>query len=119
MTGVEILHSSEVFISGGFSGETFMITFAMCVVIGFILGATLAFTTLEETFVIYGSIIGAIFGLLLGALVSGIRSTPEVYETHYKVSISDEVSINEFLEEYEIIDQEGKIYIVKEKENVE
>lgn len=119
MSGVEILHSSEVFVSGGFSGEAFLITFSVWVVIGFILGATLALATLEETFVIYGPIIGAIFGLLLGALVSGVRSTPAEYETHYKVLISDEVSMNEFLEEYEIIDQEGKIYTVKEKENVE
>lgn len=41
---------------------------------------------------------------------------PTAYETHYKVLISDEVSMNEFLEQYEIIDQEGKIFTVREVE---
>ena len=34
----------------------------------------------------------------------------------YKVTIDDSVSMNEFTDKYEIIDQEGKIYTVKEKE---
>ena len=34
----------------------------------------------------------------------------------YKVTIDDSVSMNEFLEKYEILDQEGKIYTVKEIE---
>lgn len=119
MTGVEILHSSEVLVSGGSGGEAFSITFIMCVIIGFILGTTIALTTLDEVWVICGSLIGVILGLLLGGIVGGIRSTPEVYETHYKVSVSDETSMNEFFEHYEIIDQEGKIYTVKEKESVE
>ena len=34
----------------------------------------------------------------------------------YKVTIDDSVSMNEFLDKYEILDQEGKIYTVKERE---
>ena len=34
----------------------------------------------------------------------------------YKVTIDDSVSMNEFLGKYEILDQEGKIYTVKERE---
>lgn len=34
----------------------------------------------------------------------------------YKVIIDDSVSMNEFLDKYEILDQEGKIYTVKERE---
>lgn len=33
----------------------------------------------------------------------------------YKVIISDEVSLNEFYDKYEIVDQEGKIYTIKER----
>ena len=33
-----------------------------------------------------------------------------------KVTINDSVSMNEFLDKYEILDQEGKIYTVKERE---
>ena len=45
-----------------------------------------------------------------------VTRTPEKYETQYKVTISDEVSFNEFMDKYEILDQEGKIYTVKERE---
>ena len=34
-------------------------------------------------------------------------------EYKYKVTIDDTVSLNEFYEKYEIIDQEGKIYTIK------
>ena len=37
-------------------------------------------------------------------------------ETHYQVIVDDSVSMNEFNERYEIIDQEGQIITVKERE---
>ena len=37
------------------------------------------------------------------------------YETHYKVTISDEVEMNDFYETYEIVEQDGKIYTVRER----
>ena len=37
-------------------------------------------------------------------------------EYKYKVTIDDTVSLNEFYEKYEIIDQEGKIYTIRLKE---
>lgn len=40
----------------------------------------------------------------------------EYSHTEYKVTIDDSVSMNEFLDKYEILDQEGKIYTVKERE---
>lgn len=61
-------------------------------------------------------LLGAILAILFGILVGGITSTPISYETQYKVIIDDSVSMNEFLDKYEIIDQEGKIYTVREKE---
>ena len=40
----------------------------------------------------------------------------EYSHTELKVTIDDSVSMNEFLDKYEILDQEGKIYTVKERE---
>lgn len=42
--------------------------------------------------------------------------TDEIIDTEYDVVISDEVSMNEFTEKYEIIEQNGKIYTVKERD---
>lgn len=51
-------------------------------------------------------------------IVCGIGScinTDEVIDTKYEVIISDEVSLSEFYEHYEVIDQDGKIFTVREK----
>lgn len=49
---------------------------------------------------------------LIGALIK----TDEIIDTEYDVIISDEVSMNEFTEKYEIIEQNGNIYTVKERD---
>ena len=43
-----------------------------------------------------------------------------VYNTKYTVTISDEVSYNEFIKKYEVLEYNGKdnTYVIREKENV-
>lgn len=116
MTGVEILAMQEVTVATAFCWPAFWITF------GVILAGLIAMALLiklngceEEGVLITCIIAGLILGTMLGAMVGGIFSEPTEYETEYKVTIDDTVSMNEFLERYEIIDQEGKIYTVREK----
>ena len=47
----------------------------------------------------------------------GIIITVPTGKYEYKVTISDEVNFVEFNNKYEIIDQDGLIYIIKEKES--
>ena len=59
-------------------------------------------------------------GLFVGCMVGDkILCTPTTYETQYKVTISDEVPMNEFLKKYAIIEQEGKIYTIRERSTEE
>ena len=115
MTGVEILAMEEVAASYAYNWTWFWIT--ICVSLGIVLMIGLASCAAsgdwEELmmFVFFGALLGVILGLLSVA----IFSEPSEYETQYKVTISDEVSVNDFLERYEIIDQEGKIYTVRER----
>ena len=60
---------------------------------------------------ILGCIVAAFFAMLPTQSVSSKQ-----YETQYKVLISDEVSMNEFVAKYEIISQEGCIYTVRNRE---
>ena len=123
MNGVEILSQAEVVSSTGFN----WITFWICVGTAFLLGVI--------GFLIYSYMYGSLdfediaLSLMVGLLCSGLgvllglglglaTGKPTDYETQYKVTISDEVSMNEFLEKYEIIDQEGKIYTVIENEQL-
>lgn len=69
----------------------------------------------------FGSIVVVILITLLGCafgyIIGMSTGKPTDFETHYKVLISDEVSMNEFYNKYEIIEQDGKIFEIKEKKN--
>lgn len=108
MTGVEILAAGERATDFELNGFTFILIFTLCIIWGIASG----FKDKEYGLgVLIGGIIGIVAGLLAGILV-GVTEI-EYYPT-YKVTISDEVSMNEFTNRYEILEQEGKIYTVKE-----
>lgn len=51
-------------------------------------------------------------GFAIVAISLGVTAEPE--HTRYKVTISDEVNLIEFLGRYEILDTEGEIYTIRE-----
>lgn len=51
-------------------------------------------------------------GFAIVAISLGVSAEPE--HTRYKVTISDDVKLVEFLEQYEILDTEGEIYTIRE-----
>ena len=117
MTGVEILSSAEVVAESAFNGTAFWIGFIIMLGIVLIVGVIVtACGAYEKGLILFCLIIGIISGVFVGVMFGGLFQTPASYETHYKVTIDDSVSMNEFLDKYEILDQEGKIYTVKEKE---
>ena len=118
MSGVEILATEDVAVaweSWNWEGFLFVvgIAFFVAIIAGILAGASDDWKLGVTIFLIVFVAGSALFGTLVG------RTTgePIEYETRYKVVIDDSVSMNDFLEEYEIIDQEGKIYTVREKEN--
>lgn len=70
----------------------------------------------EEVFNVI-AVIGAtmfVFGLVFTILFYKIEN-PIAYKIQYQVTADDSVSLNEFLERYDIISIDGKIYTVEEK----
>ena len=61
-------------------------------------------------------IVTGIVGILFAIFSILELNTPQESQTLYEVTISDEVSFKDFTSKYEIIEQRGKIYIVKERE---
>ena len=55
-----------------------------------------------------------VFGLVFAILFYKIEN-PISYKIQYQVTADDSVSLNEFLEKYNIISIDGKIYTVEEK----
>lgn len=108
MTGVEILATGEG--ATGFEPNfpVFLFVLALCVIGGTIIGSR------DKEYGL-GAAIGLFIGMLAGFLFSIVVGIVEIeYYPTYKVTISDEVSMNEFMNRYEILEQEGKIYTVKE-----
>lgn len=103
--GIEVLSKSEI----KEPTETAMV---IGIVIGFIF-FSMVYCLIDDNQI--GQIVGGIIFLLIFiiAMVSSIRPTGEY---KYKVTIDNTVSLTEFYEKYEIIDQEGKIYTIKFKE---
>ena len=117
MTGVEILSSAEVASQFAFNWLWFWIGFGIIFIITMLLGIGHVITgECEWWFILICLVLGIIGGAMLGGTLGSVAKTPTAYETQYKVTIDDSVSMNEFLDKYEILDQEGKIYTVKEKE---
>jgi hypothetical protein len=118
MNGVEILAAQEVVIEYAWNWSAYFITIGIVALFGGLIG--LAFSKPLETFqgLVGGVCVGVLFGAIIGVLPASI-TLPDEYETHYKVTISDEVAMNDFLERYEILDKEGRIYTVRERDGVE
>ena len=116
MDGVEILAIEEVVIKTAFNWTMFWIIFGMVFVILVAIGIFVSASSRRwddlVIFVVAGIVIGAAFGGMIGDSLS----IPVAYENQYQVTVSDEVSMNDFVDKYEIIDQKGKIYTVRERE---
>lgn len=50
--------------------------------------------------------------MAFGAGICNINESPHI---NYEVTISDEVSFKDFTNKYEVIEQRGEIYVVKER----
>lgn len=119
MNGVEILATEQVATAFGFGWALFTL---LGLLFSILLGGLAWCLAEESNFSKLGTSIsvcvGIVIALALAVLIGEVSETgaPIEFETHYKVTLSDEVSMNEFLERYEIVDQDGKIFIVREVE---
>lgn len=115
MQGVEILTQAQVATEWAFNWTAFWIAFGIIAFVVFICGLAYLSDDICLPIVIANFIISLIAGTLLGVFIGVIGERPTAYETQYKVTISDEVSMTDFYECYEVIEQDGKIFTMREK----
>lgn len=112
MDGVTILNTFNS--SGDFVlGIVLLIlgSFVLCVTI---FGAVCSYEQKEKFNVLtFFSIFLAVTTFVF--IIIGIINLANLDATTYEVTISDEVSFKDFISKYEIIEQRGEIYIVKER----
>ena len=121
MDGVTILNEIEVVtkVAGEFNDGVAVIAMLVVIIIGALIGFFIGrvnFAVFEGLMI--GALVGVVFGVficvLFGCLFSGPVQTKTT--THYEVTLDDSVSMNEFTDKYNIIEQRGKIFVVEEKE---
>ena len=115
MNGVEILASQEIAFKFIYNWKVVWIWFGISFSVYLVIGILISLATKSGKDLLIAITLGTISGVISGALAGILSSTPTEYRTQYKVTVSDEVSMNEFLEKYEIIDQEGKILTIRER----
>ena len=69
----------------------------------------------ETESVIEGIFLGLMVATMIFLITAGLSAKPTEFINTYKVIISDDIKLNEFYERYEITNQEGKIYTIKER----
>ena len=116
MAGVDILAIEQVVNKSEFNGIDLIIgtllAIIICVFIGLLIQDTVPRTEYIGIIITVFLIIELTITIIIGlAFPKNIE-----YELQYKVTVSDEVKMNEFMKRYEIIEQKGKIYTVREKE---
>ena len=120
MDGVTILNEIEVVqvVNDTFNYTAafiaLIITVLTCTVVGFFIGR------MEDEEVggtLTGALIGLVLSIFIGALFGTLLEYPPVTETTmlYEVTIDDSVSLTEFYEHYNVIEQRDKIFVVEEK----
>lgn len=116
MTGVDILAVEEVVTEYAFGWTWFSLIAAAVGCVAIVLFIRDAIRDGFDGQLLLFTLLIIVMGFILGAAVGVVTRKPIEYESRYKVTISDEVKMADFLEKYEIIDTEGKIYTVRERE---
>lgn len=116
MNGVEILNQTNVYCEEG-NIWVFLLILGFGLIVGLILAILECNDLGFNATGILCIIIGLGFCLVFGSMgyAGTIDTTDELSHVEYKVIVSDEVSFTDFMEKYEILDQEGQIYTVKER----
>lgn len=113
--GIEVLSQSEITTTPCWIW-IFLFVSLFVMILGFVL-ATICVSFNKKIGAKLGAV-SIIFGIVLYCIdwICGCIIKVPTGEYTYKVTISDEVNFVEFNNKYEIIDQEGLIYTIKEKE---
>lgn len=116
LDGITVLNSYKVVTKTAFSWSGFWIGVIIAALV-MLIGAAIISNELEDFLFMFGIgtvLLGSLFGCLFGR---HIMSKPVEYTAEYEVIISDDISINDFYNRYDIIEQRGEIYVIREKEH--
>lgn len=108
LEGIKVLSKTEIMCPPAWALVLLFVTMIVAVIF-------VVVSLCEKYNILY--ILSIIFSLLfIGSFILCFVLERPTGKCEYKVTIDDSVSMNEFNERYEIIEVEGKIYTIKDKE---
>lgn len=112
MDGVIILTSEEVTTAWKYNYSFVWIGAIICFIFGIIIAlcARMGFAEWALT-----SVLLSFAGAIIGSCFVTFFAKPIETETHYQVTINDEVSMKEFYEKYEVLEQKDDLFTIREK----
>ena len=118
MDGVTILNTITENVSNT-AGLIVTLVFSIVIIIVSFIAIIICSNKFSEfnsyvTILIITGIVGILFVIVS---ILELNAQPQEPQTLYEVTISEEVSFKDFTSKYEIIEQRGEIYIVKERNN--
>ena len=116
MNGITILYQEPIFKTICINENILNLLAFMLIAMFF--GAIISAICFELKGLIICVILGCTTILAMGILDSYSTTTEELDHYEYKVTIDDSVPMKEFLSKYEIINQEGEIFTIVERENI-
>lgn len=109
MEGIEVLATIP-------KGINLVPNLPFAIIVGGIIGIGIGIWCATDTgSIIAGLLIGFLVGTVAFLVTAGMSMKPTEFIDTYKVIISDDIKLNKFYERYEILEQEGKIFTIKEK----
>lgn len=115
MNGITVLYQEPIYKIICVNED--ILNLLMYIFIAMIVGVIISAICFELKGVIICAILGYATIFAMGILDSYSTTTEEIEGYEYKVTIDDSVPMKEFLSKYEIINQEGEIFTIVEREN--
>ena len=98
MTGVEILATEEVVSASAFNWVGFFVTWGAVIAVFLVVGLIIGLQNRDPMPTLIFGAVGVVMRVMFGALLGSGCRVPTAYENQYKVTVSDEVQMNEFFD---------------------
>ena len=115
MEGVKILSVEEVVNKTQFNLEIALIAAAVFALVFIIIGVFASIKNNDWHYLMVAIVASLFVNLCLSTIFGTAFERPVEYATQYKVIVSNEVPFVDFYEKYEIIEQDGEIFTIREK----
>lgn len=116
--GIEVLNSKKVITKEKFNWKWFFIMCSLMIVISFALVQFYIFIEVDTNMFDITSIsllfFGGIWGIISGVFMGELNAIPIKYAMEHKIAILDDSVTDRVKEEYKIIEQDGKLWTIRE-----